>query len=220
MKALFVVLTLALVGCSTAKISLHTSPPGADVYAKSVGDKEVKLIGKTPLNITNTDLEKEYGGSGAVYIEFRKDGYKTDGVYVTEISHVDLNINRDMVPKRDLEYQEWLNTHISDMFEVRRLVQLNHYDQALKILARLKEATPMVSTIHEMEGGVLLMSHKYRNALESYRLAVKYDPERVEAVKMVRYLENTYGFTKEVDIADTMKPLEVESRSPAGDKKK
>ncbi len=220
MKTPFVILLFLITGCSTAKISLHTSPPGADVYAKSVGDKEVKLIGKTPLTISNTDIEKEYGGSGAVYIEFRKDGYKTDSLYVTEISHVDLHVNRDMEPKRDLEYQEWLNTHIAEMFEVRRLVQLNHFDQALKILSRLKQSTPMVSTVHEMEGGVLLMSHKYRDALEAYRLAVKYDPERVEAVKMVRYLENTYGFTKETDIADLHKPLETEVRSPAGANKK
>lgn len=220
MKTLFVILLLGLVGCSTAKISLHTSPPGADVYAKSVGDKDVTLVGKTPLVISNTDLEKTYGGSGAVYLEFRKDGYKTDNIYVTEISRVDLNINREMVPKRDLEYQTWLNSHIGDMFEVRRLVQLNQYELALKILERLKASTPMVSTIYEMEGGVLLMSKHYKAALESYRLAVKYDPERVDAVKMVRYLENTYGYTKETDIADLNRPVELENRSPAGDKKK
>lgn len=197
---------LFLSGCTTTKISLHTSPPGAEVYARAVGDKDLVLLGKTPLFITNQNLDKKNNGSGAVYVEFRKDGYKSDSVYITEVSRVDLIIQREMQPKRDLEYQTWLNSHIDEMFEARRLAQSGYNDEALKIIERLKEQTPMVSALYEMEGGILMLKGHYQAALNAYRMAVKYDPESTDSVKMVRYLESTFGFKREVDMSDTRMP--------------
>ena len=214
MKKLSLLLSCILTSaCTTATINLHTNPPGAEVYARSIGGKDLVLLGKTPISISNYDIDKKSNGSGAAYIEFRKDGYKPDTMYITEIARVDLSIHRDLIPKRDLEYQSWLNHHISEMFEVRRLAQVGQYDEALQIIERLKLETPMVSTVHEMEGGLLVLKQKYRDALNAYRLAVKYDPERVEAVKMVKYLETTFGFAKEVDMADITLPKDTVERA-------
>ncbi len=219
---LFIFVLVASMGCTTTRVSVLTNPSGANVYAKPVGSAQPTLMGQTPLQFTNKELEKEFNGSGALVLEIQKEGFKTDTLFITELSKIDLNIVRDLAPKRDLEVQTWLNGHIGSMFEVKRLVQAQRYEEALRIVRELKKETPMVATLYEMEGGIYLMQREYKSALDSYRVALKYDNERTEAFKMVKYLEQTFGFAKEVDIADTKLPPPAstkakEERLPSAD---
>ena len=214
-------ITSATLGCSVTNVKVHTNPSGADVYARPVGGGDLQLVGKTPLFIESRELDQKFGnGAGAIYMEFRKDGYKTDKLFVTEISRIDLSINKDMVPKRDLEMQYWMNHHISEMFEVRRLVNAKRYGVALEKIRQLKEESPMISKVHEMEAGVLLLKRSYREALDAYRLSIKYDPENQEAVKMVRYLERTYGFPKQIEYADHFKNIPGDRKPTSAKDKK
>jgi hypothetical protein len=210
--SLFALSLTALVGCSTMQISVHTNPSGADVYGRPVGNGEYVHLGKTPLYLSNLQLDKEGGGAGPYQMEVRMEGYKTDDFVITETAQVNLHINRDLKPKRDLEMQVWLNQHISQMLEVRQLVSTNRYKEALHIIQRLKDQTPMVATLHQMEGGVQLLLRDYAAALQAYRTAARLDPENVEAIKLVRHLEKTYGFRREVDILDSTL---IQERDPA-----
>lgn len=206
-KALSLTLILAAtLGCSITNVKIHTNPSGAEVYARPVGGGELQLVGTTPLFIDSREMDQKFGaGAGAVYMEFHKDGFKKDSLFVTELSRVDLSINKDLKPKRDLEMQYWMNHHISEMFEVRRLVNAKRYSEALRKIRELKKESPMISKVHEMEGGVLVLKRDYRDALDAYRLATKFDPENREALKMVRYLERTYGFARVIEYADQKK---------------
>ena len=218
--ALLLILTATL-GCSVANVKIHTNPSGADVYARPVGGGDMQLVGKTPIFIDSREMDQKFGnGAGAIYMELRKDGYKTDKLFVTEISRIDLSINKDLKPKRDLEMQYWMNHHISEMFEVRRLVNAKRYGIALQKIRELKKESPMISKVHEMEAGVLLLKRNYREALDAYRLSVKYDPENREAVKMVRYLERTYGFPKQIEYADHYKKIPGDRKPSSSDEKK
>lgn len=220
MRLIFAVLMLSVVGCSTTQISVHSNPAGADVYARPVGGGDYRHMGKTPLFLTNLQLEKNYSGSGAIQLEVRMDGYKPDDFVITEVSKVNLSINRELQPKRDLEMQAWLNSHISSMFEVREMVANNRYKEALATLIKLKSQTPNVATLHQMEGGVQLLLRDYAAALRAYRTCVRLDPENGEALKMVRHLEKTYGYRREVDIFDTdlLKEREPARETPAAPK--
>lgn len=203
MKYIIAITAMSIIGCSTTQISVHTNPAGADVFARPVGGGDYRLMGKTPLFLTNLQLEKNYSGSGAVQFQVRMEGYKPDDFIITEVSKVNLAINRELQPKRDLEMQAWLNTHISTMFMVREMVAANRYKEALATVNKLKEQTPNVATLHQMEGGIQLLLRDYAAALRAYRMASKLDPENNEAIKMVRHLEKTYGYRREVDIFDT-----------------
>lgn len=203
MKFLMMMLALGAVGCTTTSFSVHTNPSGADVYARAVGSSEYRHLGITPLYLTNVQMERAQAANGAVQLEVRMEGYKPDDFIVTEISKVNLHINRELQPKRDLEMQTWLDKHINEMLNVRELVATHRYKEALQILQRLKEQTPMVATIHRMEGGVQLLLRDYAAALRAYRTAAKLDPESTESIRMVRHLEKTFGFRREVDVFDT-----------------
>jgi hypothetical protein len=213
MKYLAPIFALGLLGCTTTQISVHTIPAGADVYGRPVGHGEYAHLGKSPLYLANLQLDKTDYGSGAYQMEIRMDGYKTDDFIITETAQVNLHINRDLKPKRDLEMQVWLNQHISQMFEVRQLVSNNRYKEALHIVERLKDQTPMVATLHQMEGGIQLLLRDYAAALRAYRTAARLDPENVEAIKLVRHLERTYGFRREIDIIDSTL---LQDRTPSG----
>ncbi|MCB9084413.1 MAG: hypothetical protein H6624_08710 [Bdellovibrionaceae bacterium] len=209
------VAVVAGMGCTTAKVRIHTNPSGADVFIRPVGEGRLQRIGQTPLFVDSEELRQKYGVAGAVYMEIRKEGHKHDSFFVTELSKIDLNVNRDLVPIRDLEQQRWLNGHIETLFEVRRLVEAKRYDEAMRIIRKLRDVTPYVATIHELEGGIYLLKGKHRDALDSFRLAMKYNPENPDTVKMVRHLERTLGVPREVDITEV--PLPQPPRQPASD---
>lgn len=204
--------------CTTSLLKIHSNPSGAEVYARPLGGGDFQLLGLTPVQMKSEDFDERFGElTGAAYIEIRKDGFKTDQFFVTEISRIDLSINKDLQPKLDLEMQYWLNQQVSGMFEVRRLVDAKRYNEALLLVRDIKKETPMVSTVHQMEAGILLLKGDYRGALDAYRLAFKYDSESLEAVKMVKYLEKTYGFPKQLDISEVkLSP----ARQPTSENKK
>ncbi|MCB0386522.1 MAG: hypothetical protein KDD43_14105, partial [Bdellovibrionales bacterium] len=184
--ALAMIVVVVGTGCTTAKVRVHTNPSGADVYVRSVGEGRLQRIGQTPLFVNSEELREKYGLVGAVYMEIRKEGHKPDSFFITELSKIDLNVNRDLVPIRDLEQQRWLNGHIETLFEVRRLVEAKRYDEAMRIIRNLRDVTPYVATIHELEGGIYLLKGQHRDALDSFRMAMKYNPENPDTVKMVR----------------------------------
>lgn len=217
----------SLTGCATGQVSVFTNPPEAKLYARPIGGGDLQFLGNTPLFLSASDLEKRFGGGGAVYFEIRKDGYKNDNMFVTEVSKIDLSIKRDLEPTRDRLAQEWLNRNVSKMFEIRRLVESKRLSEALSQIRQVKTELPLVSAVHELEAGILLLMGDYRSSVDAYRLAVKLNVDNTEAAKMVRYLERTYGFPKETSVADLPKQLEKanevmpddKSRDPSGEVK-
>lgn len=215
---LLFLVVFALTACSTGKVNIFTNPPEAQVYAKPIGHGELKLIGKTPYSIDSTEFEKIYGKGGAVYLEIKKEGFKSDSFFITEISRVDLSINRNLELERDRLSQEWLNVHVTNMFEIRRLIESRRFTEAMNQIGEVKKQLPLVSAVHELEGGILLLKGDYRSSVDAYRLAVKLNPENTEAAKMVKYLERTYGFTREVNISEYEGPLPGLERKPSSKK--
>lgn len=217
LKILLITLSLSIFGCATGQVSIFTNPPDAEVYARPIGGGDLKLLGKTPYFISSSDMQKKYGANGPVYLEIRKQGYKNDSIYITEIARIDLAIKRELEPVRDRLSQEWLNRNVSKMFEIRRLVESKRYGEALSQIRNVKIELPLVSAVHELEGGVLLLKGDYRSAVDAYRLATKLNPENTESAKMVRYLERTYGFPKETDVSDWKGSLPESDRKPGSD---
>ncbi len=215
-RILIFISLMAITACSTGKLSVFSNPPDAQIYARPVGGGDLKLLGKTPFFVDSAEFEEMYGRGGAFYLELRKAGYKTDSMYITEVAKIDLSIKRDLQPQRDLLSQEWLNRNVSKMFEIRRLVESKRLGEALNQIRQVKSELPLVSAVHELEGGILLLKGDYRSSVDAYRLAVKLNPENTEAAKMVKYLERTYGFPKETDVADLPGALPVkEDRVPS-----
>lgn len=193
--ALLMFISMAVSGCATTRVGLFTNPPGAQVFAKPVGGRFIQL-GETPLNVTADKIEKEYGGSGPVLIEFRKEGFQKSSTLVTELSSQDLNINTELVPQVGLEDLQRINAIIETMFECQRLVKVGRYDEAMTRLKQLEKEAPQISITYEMQGGIYYLQKKYPDALDAYRLSIRYNPRNAEALRMRDMLENKFGIKR------------------------
>jgi hypothetical protein len=48
-----------------------------------------------------------------------------------------------------------------------------------------------------MEGGIYYLQRKYPDALDAYRLAVRYNPRNAEAIRMRDMLEKKFGLERQ-----------------------
>lgn len=182
--------------CSSAQITLLSSPSKAEVYAAALGERKAKLIGETPLKLTSSELSKAYGGSGPVSLEFKKDGYASAKTIITDIGAVDLTVNMDLPPTSGLEDQVRLNSVVDSIFECQRLAKVGREEDALSKLKAIEKEAPHLAATYELEGGIYYLQKKYRNALDAYTLASNYNPKNPQVVRMRNYLETSLGVRK------------------------
>jgi len=224
LRSVLVVLaaTVVMSACATSHVGFYSSPVGADVYVKPMGQGSLEHVGKTPMKIDASTLEKSFNGSGPAYIEFRKDGFNTWSTVITELSSLDLDLNVQMTPASGLEDQTRVNRIVDDMFECQRLAKVHRYQEALDKLKAIKAQTPQIAAVYELEGGIYYLLGKYQDALDSYRLAVRYNPHSNEAVKMVRLIEKGYGLERRpasAEFVNTYSPEQKPAKKEEEDRK-
>jgi tetratricopeptide (TPR) repeat protein len=188
-KSFFITLVpLLLASCATGKLNLYSNPPKAEVYGGAMEDGKRKLIGVTPMVIRANVLSEKRNGTGPVVLEFRKDGYDSKEVVLTEVDIADLVVSADLTPRNGLADQQTINWVIETMFECQRLVRVKRLDEALSQLNDVQRLAPQIAAVHEMKGGIYYMQRKFADALDSYSTAVKYNPKNGEALRMVSVL--------------------------------
>ena len=186
---------LSTIGCSSTSISLNTVPEQATVRVKPLGSGSAKELGQTPLNVLASDIEKDFGGSGPILVEFHKEGYQKQAVLVTDLAAKNINLKVTLDTLSGLDDPAEMNAQIETLFEAQRLVRVRRYKEAIKLIEQIKTKVPTLSSPHELEAGIFYISRRYREALDAYRKAVKLNPRSVEAVRMRDMLEQTLGQT-------------------------
>ncbi len=180
-------------GCATATVTLQSSPPKAQIFVSSLGGSAPKLIGETPFVTSAPQLKSEYGGSGPAVIEFRKDGYNTTKTVITDLGAMELTVSSELRPTTGLEDQEHLNDVVNQVFEGQRLARAGRQQEALSKLKQVEKLAPALAASYELEGGIFYLQKKYKEALDAYSIAARYDPRDAEAVRMRNLLETTLG---------------------------
>jgi tetratricopeptide (TPR) repeat protein len=182
--------------CSTAKITLLSSPSQAEVYVTALGDHKSKLVGETPLKMTSVELSKTYGGAGPLFLEFKKEGYVTVKTLVTDLGAVDLTVNMELPPASGLEDLVRLNFVVDSIFESQRLAKVGREEDALIQLKAIEKEAPHLAATYELEGGIYYLKKRYKEALDAYTLASNYNPKNPQVVRMRNYLEASLGVRK------------------------
>lgn len=183
-----------LTACAGPRLLVESMPNGANVYVTPLGTSVPKLVGQTPLHIPLADLNPETWGSGPVYLEVQKETFMPEKVFVTELSKVHTELRFTLMPASQFKEGRQIDDLVEGIFYAQQLMKDKRYDDALTKLKELEGRAPDVSVIYEMQGAVYLAKNKMGEALVAYRLAVKYNPGNVDAVKMKRYIEaNHFG---------------------------
>ena len=181
--------------CSTTAIQIKSSPSDAEVYVKPMGKGEVQRLGTTPLISSSAQLEKANAGSGPVLLELKKDGYQTYRTLITETQNVDLALNLELLPITGLEDHEKLNSLLDRVFQGQQLARRGNLNEALTQLKTVEKEAPQLAATYEIEGGIFYLQKKYREALNAYSQALKYNPKNIESIRMRSLLEKSLGIS-------------------------
>lgn len=200
-KLLVYYLLFLLASCtSSSKFTFQSGPRGSGVYVKALEHGEYKKIGVTPFNIMTSEIDTLYGGSGPLYVEFRKPGYLSENLIITEMSSLDLILYKELSPESGLEDQKLLNWVFDTMFKAKELVSKKMLEDALVLLAEVKKVVPQIAVLYEFEGGIYYLQKKFKKSLVAYQFAAKYNPKNAESVKMRDFLENKFRHKKNNEV--------------------
>jgi len=178
-------MSAVLTACSSsAMLHLDSSPAQAKISVKPLGTGALKEIGQTPLSIKASQIEENLNGSGPVTVIFQKNGYKEKEILLSDISQLNQSVKVNLDPMSSLEDPSLVNAQIEAIFELQRLIRVKKFDEALIIISKLKTDAPHLSAPYEMEGGIFFVKGKLAESLDSYRNAVRLNPQSVEAIRM------------------------------------
>lgn len=190
---------LVFSACSTSRVSFDSTPTGANIYAKSLNEGKERLIGKTPLELSASELSPS--GAGPVSVEYRLDGYQTYKILVTELSAVDLVLRAKLEASSGLEDPYVVSKLIDDLFSAQQDIRDKNYTAALSKLESLKKTTPQLSAVYELEGGVHMLQSNSKLALDAYRTAITLNPDSVFSRLMIKKIERYVAKTNQNDRA-------------------
>jgi tetratricopeptide (TPR) repeat protein len=117
--------------------------------------------------------------------------------------------------KNSIEDAQSLNLAIDRLFEVRKFISLESYDEAIKHLNYIEQTWPFLSATYELKGGIFFLQKKYRDALSAYSMSLKYNPRSVPSAQMRESLEQQLGVSGD----ELVREYEVK-RIPASELKK
>ena len=178
-------LGMGLSACgSSSFLHLDSSPSQAKISVKPLGTGAFKEIGETPISLKTSQIEESLNGSGPVTVTFTKNGYRAKEILVSDISQLTQSVKVNLEPMSSLEDPSLVNAQIEAIFEVQRLIRVKKFDEALKVISKLKADAPHLSAPYEMEGGIYYVKGQLAESLDSYRNAVRLNPKSVEAIRM------------------------------------
>jgi tetratricopeptide (TPR) repeat protein len=185
---------LAVAGCSSvASLNLQSNPVGAEVWVAPLDGSNPKKLGQTPLLIPSDEAQKVAGTTGAVVLEFRKDGYIPARSMVTDLVPADISITSQMQRSTGLENIETLNGVVDRLFEAQRLVRAGRLDDALKMADQVEKDAPELSAVYEIQGGIYYLQKKPKQSLDAYQSSIRFNPKNSEAIRMRNYLMAQLG---------------------------
>lgn len=192
------ILVIAIASCSSS-VTITSFPDNSEVYIRKLSDNTLKKIGETPLTIAPEDIEKENDGSGPVFLELKKDGFHPKTAIITDFNVRNIDIKMTLIPRDLLEYSHIIDSIINDLFKCQKLIKAKNYTKAATILDKIKKTHPYLSVVYEFEGGIHLVQQKFIKALDSFKMALKFNSENVEALRLKRAIEKKFNLGNKTD---------------------
>ena len=179
-----------LASCSTPSvISIKSDPEGAEVYVKNMDSKSQEKIGNTPLLIKGDELEKKKLKEGPLVVILTKQGFDEKKILLSETTAVDIEVSMKLTPTDRLANAKQVDDLSGQLFEVQRYIRLKEFQEALKLVDKLKKDYPEISVPNELEGSIHYLTKDYKKSHDAFSLAYVKNPENTFALKMKRALE-------------------------------
>ncbi|MEY4066099.1 MAG: hypothetical protein RIR26_2307 [Pseudomonadota bacterium] len=204
------VAVLQVAGCASLKVS--SQPSGAEVYLIESNNSEPKMLGKTPLEGSVSEMVKSSAG-GPVVVQLRLTGYLPQSFLVPSLGgqySVDAKMERNLFAS----YED-INKIVRLSFLAERQILQKQYEEVLKTADRLQAINENVSLIYQIKGTVQFIQGKMNESRMSLMRVLELDPDNAEVRSMLTNVENKLGFKAELPATQTPATSQSNKSLPA-----
>jgi len=191
------IFTQWILGCISSRFAVKTDPVDAEVFVRSFGSDEKKLIGKTPINMTLVELQnqtKVSPVSGEFFeIVIEKQGFQSERVLVpgARMGHIETIVMAKLKPGES----EGRLAHklLQHLFNAQKLANDREFERAQMELDKAFELDPTFVRGMSMRGSILFVQQKYDESLKWFQKALNADPQFEDAIKMIAQVKKILG---------------------------
>lgn len=224
--SLFVFITLMSTQIANAEaLKISSEPSGADIYIRSLNDKNKTKVGVTPYEGSVANLASSYGKNGLFLVVIEKEGHESSSVILSDIFKGDLDLymnlevkvkeeeakKKDDDKKSEEKNKEEINEklkalefdykkmdfNVNQLFEAQRLMRAQQYDEAINLLKRAEVDQASLSIIPELIGSAYYLKRDMQASLVWYEKAYRMNLENKDAFTMKEYLRKALGLSNE-----------------------
>lgn len=184
------VLLMFVASCS-AKFTVKSDPPDAEVFVLDVKSGEKKSLGKTPLELPADDVKKAVPNApaaGEFYtVVIQKMGFETQslsvpaGQFTTVLTALDVKL-KEGPTKKELSIAKEILDHL---FLAQKFAVSGQFERAHIELDKIITPYPDFTRALSMRASIYYVQKNYSESLKWYEEALKKDPTLDDAVKMI-----------------------------------
>lgn len=179
-----------ITACSQMSVvNVKSNPDQAEVFVRALGSTERILVGKTPIELSSSDLQDKLKTNGLIIIEVIREQHYKEEFFLSDYNNRNVEISYDLRQLPKIDQAKKVDVIIADLFNCQRLVKVKRFAECQKILSNLKNKYPEVSTIYEFEGSIFYIKRERKKALQSFLTALKFNSNNQEAKRMIRIIK-------------------------------
>jgi tetratricopeptide (TPR) repeat protein len=185
-----------LVGCAP-KLTVKSDPPEASVFFRSYGTEDKKLIGKTPLSLSLSEVQNQtkINPSSGEFFELilEKKDFQTERVLVPggRMGHIETTVLAKLKPgQAEGRLAQILLQHL---FNAQKLANDREFERAQMEIDKALEIDPSFTRAMSLRGSILFVQQKYEDSLKWFEKALTADPQFEDAIKMISQIKKITG---------------------------
>jgi hypothetical protein len=184
-----------LSSCSS-KFIVRSDPPQADVSIIDSRSGEKKVIGKTPLEMSMSDLAYvATDPAGFMTVEVATKGFITEKFFLPKSKFGTLvsELEVKMKPGDDPKQFQMAKQVLDSLFLSQKYANSGQYPRALEEVDRVLDVFPEFARGLSLKASILFLMKKFDESTDFYQRAIKIDPQQEDSIKMLAKIEEVRG---------------------------
>ncbi len=180
-----------------SKLTLQTEPSDADVSISVAGKAEKAKAGKTPIELTEAQLQQmlQVAPDKAALLEItiEKKDFETRTILFPSNRWGELSktIKLQLTPRT--EASDTVRIMLRHLFNGKKFAESRQYEQAHIELDKAMALDSKLAQAMSMKAGVFYLQNNFAEAEAWYKKALETEPSFSEAVQMLEKLKNKRG---------------------------
>jgi len=188
------VVTSALLQAACASVNITSTPKDADVILEIPGQKSGKVIGKTPLTKSVSEIAKETNNATLV-VTIKKQDYQPQSFVIPNLGSGKLEIAASLQPL-SAEGAREINLAVRYVLEAERQIIDKDYKNALKSIEKAKATFPNMAAAYMFEGVIFGLQNNKAKAVQALQRALALDPTDTDIRTMLTEMGGTAPTTR------------------------